>query len=52
MIDVRDKVFEEFGKIDTLVLSAVVAFKNKVSDITFEEWNKTLSRGIISSDML
>lgn len=42
MAHVRDKVFEEFGRIDTLVLNAGVAFKNKVNDITFEEWNKTL----------
>lgn len=43
MANVREKVFEEFGRIDTLVLNAGVAFKNKVNDITFEEWNKTLS---------
>ena len=43
MTNVRDKVFEEFGRIDTLILNAGVAFKNKVNDITFEEWNKTLS---------
>ena len=42
MMNVREKVFEEFGRIDTLVLNAGVAFKNKVSEITFEEWNKTL----------
>lgn len=42
MQNVREKVFEEFGRIDTLVLNAGVAFKNKVND-TFEEWNKTLS---------
>lgn len=43
MLNVRERVFEEFGKIDTLVLNAGVAFKNKVADITMEEWNKTLS---------
>lgn len=43
MANVREKVFEEFGRIDTLVLNAGVAFKNKVNNITFEEWNKTLS---------
>lgn len=43
MVNVRNAVFEKFGRIDTLVLNAGVAFKNKVSDITFEEWNKTLS---------
>lgn len=43
LVNARDKVFAEFGRIDTLVLNAGVAFKNKVNDITFEEWNKTLS---------
>lgn len=41
--NVRTKVFEEFGRIDILVLNAGVAFKNTVNDITFEEWNKTLA---------
>lgn len=43
MAKVRDKVFEEFGRIDTLILNAGVAFKNTVDNITFEEWNKTIS---------
>lgn len=43
MLNVREKVFEQFGRIDTLILNAGVAFKNKVCDITFEEWNKTLN---------
>lgn len=43
MLTVREKVFEVFGRIDTLVLNAGVAFKNKVADITMDEWNKTLS---------
>lgn len=43
LVRVRDKVFEEFGRIDILVLNAGVAFANKVNDISFEEWNKTLS---------
>lgn len=42
MMNVREKVFEEFGKIDILVLNAGVAFKNKMIDISFEEWSKTL----------
>lgn len=42
MMNVREKVFEEFGKIDILVLNAGVAFRNKMVDISFEEWNKTL----------
>lgn len=41
--NVREKVFEEFGRIDILVLNAGVAFANKVNNISFEEWNKTLS---------
>jgi 3-oxoacyl-[acyl-carrier protein] reductase len=43
LVRVRDKVFEEFGRIDILVLNAGVAFANKVNDISFEEWNKTIS---------
>ncbi|MGP2522398.1 SDR family NAD(P)-dependent oxidoreductase [Pantoea ananatis] len=43
MADARDTVFATFGRIDILVLNAGVAFANKVSDISFEEWNKTLS---------
>ncbi|MFF2449433.1 SDR family NAD(P)-dependent oxidoreductase [Neobacillus sp. NPDC058068] len=42
-VRVRDKVFEEFGRIDILVLNAGVAFANKVNDISFEEWSKTIS---------
>ena len=29
--------------IDTLVLNAGVAFKKKVNEFTFEEWNRTIS---------
>ncbi|MDN3017940.1 SDR family NAD(P)-dependent oxidoreductase [Paenibacillus sp. BSR1-1] len=43
LVRVRDKVFEEFGRIDILVLNAGVAFANKVNDISFEEWSKTIS---------
>ncbi|MDK2919942.1 MAG: 3-oxoacyl-[acyl-carrier protein] reductase [Candidatus Petromonas sp.] len=43
LVRVRDKVFEKFGRIDILVLNAGVAFANKVNDISFEEWNKTIS---------
>lgn len=39
----REKVFEEFGRIDILVLNAGVAFKNTVDNISFEEWNKTIN---------
>lgn len=42
MMVIREKVFEEFGKIDILVLNAGVGFKNKMIDISFEEWSKTL----------
>lgn len=42
MLYVRDRVFEEFGRIDTLILNAGIAFKNKVSEISYEEWNKVL----------
>lgn len=43
LAEVRNRVFEEFGRIDILVLNAGVAFANKVNNISFEEWNKTLS---------
>ena len=43
LVDAREKVFKEFGCIDILVLNAGVAFANKMNDISFEEWNKTLS---------
>ncbi|EOH74967.1 SDR family NAD(P)-dependent oxidoreductase [Enterococcus raffinosus] len=43
LVDAREKVFKEFGRIDILVLNAGVAFANKMNDISFEEWNKTLS---------
>ena len=40
---VREKTFETFGRVDILVLNAGVAFANKVNDISFDEWHKTLS---------
>lgn len=43
LVEAREKVFKEFGRIDFLVLNAGVAFANKMNDISFEEWNKTLS---------
>ncbi|MBO0452344.1 SDR family NAD(P)-dependent oxidoreductase [Candidatus Enterococcus murrayae] len=39
----REQVFEVFGRIDILVLNAGVAFANKMNDISFEEWSKTLN---------
>lgn len=42
LIDVREAVFKTFGRIDILVLNAGVAYANKVNDISFEEWNRTL----------
>lgn len=43
MIKVRDEVFNVFNRIDVLVMNAGIAYKNKVSDITYEEWHKTLN---------
>ncbi|MBW1216295.1 SDR family NAD(P)-dependent oxidoreductase [Pantoea allii] len=43
LVDARNKVFAAYSRIDVLVLNAGVAFANRVSDISFEEWNKTLS---------
>ena len=43
LVDVREKVFVTFGRIDVLILNAGVAFANKVNNISFEEWNKTIA---------
>lgn len=43
MLRVHDEVANEFGHIDVLVLNAGVSFKNKVKDISYEEWDKTIS---------
>lgn len=43
LVTAREIVFKEFGRIDILVLNAGVAFANKMNDISFEEWNKTLN---------
>ncbi|NWN99654.1 SDR family NAD(P)-dependent oxidoreductase [Tetragenococcus halophilus] len=43
MLRVHDEVVNEFDHIDVLVLNAGVSFKNKVKDISYEEWDKTLS---------
>lgn len=42
MEKVREETFKQFGRIDILVLNAGVAFANKVNDISYEEWQKTL----------
>lgn len=41
--NVRLKTFEKFGRVDILILNAGVAFANKVPNITFDEWDKTLA---------
>lgn len=43
MIKVREEVLNTFKQIDVLVLNAGIGNKNKVNDITYEEWNKMLS---------
>ncbi|MEQ4675317.1 SDR family NAD(P)-dependent oxidoreductase [Providencia vermicola] len=43
LIKVREDVFNAFGRIDILILNAGVAFANKVNDISYDEWNKTIS---------
>ncbi|MFT2603322.1 SDR family NAD(P)-dependent oxidoreductase, partial [Escherichia coli] len=43
LVDVREKVIATFGRIDVLILNAGVAFANKVNNISFEEWNKTIA---------
>lgn len=42
MEKVREETFKQFGRIDILVLNAGVAFANKVNNISYEEWQKTL----------
>ena len=44
LVDVREKVFATFGRIDVLLLNAGVAFANKVNNISFEEWNSCKAR--------
>lgn len=43
MIKVREEVFNTFKQIDVLVLNAGVGNKNKVNNISYEEWDKMLS---------
>ncbi|HBN2094363.1 TPA: SDR family oxidoreductase [Escherichia coli] len=43
LVDAREKVIATFGRIDVLILNAGVAFANKVNNISFEEWNKTIA---------
>lgn len=40
--NIRNAVFAEFGRIDILVLDAGVAFKHKMDEIPFAEWQKTI----------
>lgn len=40
--NIRNTVFAEFGRIDILVLDAGVAFKHKMDEIPFAEWQKTI----------
>lgn len=43
MENVREKVFQEFGRIDILVLNAGIAFKGTMNDFTIDDWNRLLS---------
>lgn len=43
MLNVREETFKAFGRIDVLVLNAGVAYANKVNDISYEEWGKTIN---------
>lgn len=43
MLKVREEVFNTFKQIDVLVLNAGIGNKNKMSDITYEDWNKMLN---------
>lgn len=41
-IEVRNKTFEKFGRVDVLVLNAGVAYHDTVDEITIEEWNRVI----------
>lgn len=43
MQNVHDRTMETFGRVDILILDAGVGFKNKLCDITIEEWDKTIA---------
>lgn len=46
MQNVHDQTIAEFGRVDILILDAGVGFKNKVCDISLEEWNRTLATNL------
>lgn len=43
LLNVREKTFEKFGRIDVLVLDAGIAVRAKIDNISMEDWQKTLN---------
>lgn len=43
MLNVRERTFEKFGKIDILVLDAGIAVRAKVDEISMDDWQRTLN---------
>lgn len=42
MMQVREQVFAEFGRVDILVLNAGIAFKGTMNDFTIDDWNRLI----------
>lgn len=43
MLNVREKTFEKFGKIDILVLDAGIAVRSTIDGISMEDWQRTIN---------
>ncbi len=42
MINVHKRTFDEFGRIDILILDAGVGYKHKLDEISYEEWDRVI----------
>ncbi|MCI6660544.1 MAG: SDR family oxidoreductase [Peptoniphilaceae bacterium] len=42
-VRVREATIKEFGRVDFLILCAGVAYKNKVNEISIDEWQRTIN---------
>ena len=45
-VRMREKTFEAFGRIDTIVLDAGIAYHDTVDQISIEEWNRVLATNL------
>jgi len=43
MVNVRSRTFEEFGRVDILVLDAGIGHKLKFDEISYEEWDRVIA---------